>query len=133
MKEKTMKHYLALVRISAKHHRKQNWMTRLCIVLAVFLVTVIFSMADMEMRSQMVQAVQSDGKWHAGFLVDDEQAALLAARPEVERTARYGVLNYHLEEGYQIEGIETGICSRLRKSWKGYSRKTRTRWSSMNR
>lgn len=110
MKEKTMKHYLALVRISAKHHRKQNWMTRLCIVLAVFLVTVIFSMADMEMRSQMVQAVQSDGKWHAGFLVDDEQAALLAARPEVERTARYGVLNYHLEEGYQIEGIETGIC-----------------------
>ncbi|MDE7341187.1 MAG: FtsX-like permease family protein [Lachnospiraceae bacterium] len=105
-----MKHYLDLVPISAKQHRKQNWMTRLCIVLAVFLVTVIFSMADMEMRSQMVQAIQSDGKWHAGFLMDDEQTALLAARPEVERTARYGVLNYHLEEGYQIEGIETGIC-----------------------
>ncbi|MDE5931816.1 MAG: ABC transporter permease, partial [Lachnospiraceae bacterium] len=103
-------HYLDLVSISANHHRKQNWMTRLCIALAVFLVTVIFSMADMEMRSQMVQAIQSDGKWHAGFLMDDEQTALLAARPEVEMTARYGVLNYHLEEGYQIEGIETGVC-----------------------
>ena len=110
MKDKAMKHYLDLVSISAKHHRKQNWMTRLCIVLAVFLVTVIFSMADMEMRSQMVQAVQSDGKWHAGFLMDDEQTALLAARPEVERIARYGALNYHLDEGYQIEGIETGVC-----------------------
>ena len=105
-----MKHYLDLVSISAKHHRKQDWMTRLCIVLAVFLVTVIFSMADMEMRSQMVQAVRNDGKWHAGFLLDDEQGALLAARPEVEKTARYGALNYHLEEGYQIEGMETGVC-----------------------
>lgn len=28
----------------------------------------------------------------------------------MEKAARYGVLNYHLEEGYQIEGIETGIC-----------------------
>ncbi|MBD5457965.1 MAG: ABC transporter permease [Lachnospiraceae bacterium] len=105
-----MKHYLDLVTVSAEHHKRQNWMTRLCIVLSVFLVTVIFSMADMEMRSQMAQAIQSDGSWHAGFLMDDEQTALLAARPEVEKAARYGVLNYHLEEGYQIEGIETGIC-----------------------
>lgn len=105
-----MKHYLDLVVVSAKHHKKQNWMTRLCIVLAVFLVTVIFSMADMEMRSQMVQAIKSDGSWHAGFVLDEEQEALLAARPEAERTARYGTLNYHLDEGYQIEGVETGIC-----------------------
>ncbi len=110
MEKNAMKHYLDLVPISAGCHRKQNRMTRLCIVLAVFLVTVIFSMADMEMRSQMVQAVKSDGKWHAGFLLSDEQTALLAARPEVEKTARYGALNYHLEEGYQIEGIETGVC-----------------------
>lgn len=110
MKNIVMKHYLDLVPISAGYHKKQDWMTRLCIALAVFLITVIFSMADMEMRSQMVQAVKSDGKWHAGFLLDDEQGALLAARPEVEKTARYGALNYHLEEGYQIEGMETGIC-----------------------
>ncbi len=105
-----MKHYLDLVEVSAKRHKKQGRMTRLCIVLAVFLVTVIFSMADMEMRSQMAQAVKSDGAWHAVFRVDDEQGALLAARPEVEQAARYGALNYHLDEGYQIEGIETGVC-----------------------
>lgn len=105
-----MKHYLDLVSVSAKHHKKQNRMTRFCIVLAVFLVTVIFSMADMEMRSQMVQAIKSDGAWHALFALDEEQGALLAARPEVEKAVRYGALNYHLDEGYQIDGIETGIC-----------------------
>ena len=105
-----MKHYLDLIQISAKQHKKQNRMTRLCIVLAVFLVTVIFGMADMEIRSQMIQAVKSDGSWHAGFLVDEEQGALLKARPEVEHIARYGVLNYHLRDGYRIEGIETAIC-----------------------
>ncbi len=105
-----MKHYLDLIQISAKQHKKQNRMTRLCIVLAVFLVTVIFGMADMEIRSQMIQAVKSDGSWHAGFLVDEEQGALLKARPEVEHIARYGVLNYHLRDGYRIEGIETAVC-----------------------
>lgn len=105
-----MRHYLDLVRISAKQHKEQNRMTRLCIILAVFLVTVIFGMADMEMRSQMIQAVKTDGSWHAAFTVDDEQGALLAARPEVEMISRYGTLNYHLQDGYQIEGVETGIC-----------------------
>ena len=64
-----MKHYLDLIPISARLHRKQTRMTRLCIVLSVFLITVIFSMADMEMQTQMVQAVKSYGKWHAGFVV----------------------------------------------------------------
>lgn len=105
-----MKHYLDLIPISARLHRKQTRMTRLCIVLSVFLITVIFSMADMEMQTQMVQAVKSYGKWHAGFVADEEQGALIAARPEVENIARYGVVNWGLEDGYQIEGIETCIC-----------------------
>lgn len=105
-----MKHYLDLIKISAKEHRKQNRMTRLCIVLAVFLVTVIFGMADMEMRSQMIQAVKSYGNWHAAFVMDEEQGALLGARPEVKNAARYGVLNYYLKDGYQIQGVETAVC-----------------------
>ncbi len=105
-----MKHYLDLVNIQTKQRRKQSRMTRLCIILAVFLVTAIFGMADMEIRSQMIQAVKTDGSWHAAFLVNEEQGTLLGARPEVERIARYGALNYRLEDGYQIEGIETGIC-----------------------
>ena len=42
-----MKHYLDLVPISAKIHKKQSRMSIFCIVLAVFLVTTIFGMADM--------------------------------------------------------------------------------------
>ncbi len=105
-----MKHYLDLIKISAKQHRKQNRMTRLCIALAVFLVTVIFGMADMEMRSQYFQAVKTDGSWHGGFVMDEEQGALLGERPEIKKIARYGSLNYNLGGGYQIKGVETGIC-----------------------
>ena len=105
-----MKHYLDLVKISAKQHRGQNRMTRLCIAMSVFLVTAIFGMADMEIRSQMIQAVRTDGSWHAAFVLDSEQEALLRARPEVKAAAGYRSLNYHLEDGYQIEGVETGIC-----------------------
>ncbi len=105
-----MKHYLDLIKISARQNRKQNRMTRLCIVLAVFLVTVIFGMADMEMRSQMIQAVKSYGNWHAAFVLDEEHGTLLKARPEVKSSVRYGVLNYRLEDGYQILGVETAVC-----------------------
>ncbi len=42
-----MKSYLSLIPISAKVHRRQNRMTLLCIIFAVFLVTAVFSMADM--------------------------------------------------------------------------------------
>ena len=105
-----MKHYLDLVGLSAKRHRRQNRMTRLCIALAVFLVTVIFGMADMEMRSQLMQARKTDGSWHAAFQIGEEQGALLSARPEIGRIARYGTLNYHLKDGYRVEGVETGVC-----------------------
>ena len=56
-----MKHYLDLVKISAKKRKRQSRMTRICIVLAVFLVSSIFGMAAMEIQSQMYQAIQSDG------------------------------------------------------------------------
>lgn len=105
-----MKHYLDLTAFFARQHKRQTRMTRLCIVLAVFLVTVIFGMADMEMRSQMIQAVKSDGSWHAGFVADERQGALIGARPEVEQIARYGAVNYRLQDGYRIEGVETAIC-----------------------
>jgi len=47
-----MKSYLSLIPISAKVHRRQNHMTLLCIILAVFLVTAVFSMADMGVRME---------------------------------------------------------------------------------
>ncbi len=47
-----MKSYLSLIPISAKVHRRQNHMTLLCIIFAVFLVTAVFSMADMGVRME---------------------------------------------------------------------------------
>jgi ABC-type antimicrobial peptide transport system permease subunit len=47
-----MKNYLSLIPISAKVNRRQNRMTLLCIIFAVFLVTAVFSMADMSVRME---------------------------------------------------------------------------------
>ena len=52
-----MKSYLSLIPISAKVHKRQNRMTILCIILAVFLVTAIFSMAEMGMRMEQTRLV----------------------------------------------------------------------------
>ena len=48
-----MKHYLKLVPILTKIHRKQSRMTRICITLAVILVAVMFGLADMYLQGIM--------------------------------------------------------------------------------
>lgn len=62
MKRHTMSSYLSLIPISARVHRRLNRMTLLCIVLAVFLVTTIFSMADMFMRMEMARLSEKHGQ-----------------------------------------------------------------------
>ena len=47
-----MKSYLDLILLSAKVRKRQNRMTLLCIIFAVFLVTSIFSMADMGVQME---------------------------------------------------------------------------------
>lgn len=106
-----MKNYLDLVPISAKVHRKHNRMSIICIVLAVFLVTAIFGMADMFIRGQILQTQAEKGNWHIGLRgVSDEDAALLASRPEVAAVSGYSVLNFHGELGYTLSGKEAIIC-----------------------
>lgn len=105
-----MKNYLDLIPISQKIHKRQSRMVRLCIILSVFLVTAIFGMADMEIRSQKAQAKINYGEWHAGFRsMNDEDVALLAGRPKVLACTRYDTLNYRLSMHYQVEGKETVI------------------------
>lgn len=103
--------YLDLIPVSAKVHRRQSRMTRICIVLAVALVSVIFGMADMAIRCQKMQAVKTDGGWHAAFkMLTQEQEAMLKARPEVETASWYNVANYRLDEGYELEGKPAAVC-----------------------
>ncbi len=56
-----MKSYLSLIPISAKVHKRQNRMTLLCIVFAVFLVTAVFSMADMGVRMEAGRLIGKHG------------------------------------------------------------------------
>lgn len=106
-----MKSYLDLVPISAKVHKKQNRMSILCIFLAVFLVTAIFGMADMFIRSQLLSAKMQYGDWHISIKdISDEEARLISARPEIKNIACYGTLNYRLDMGYTLADKDVLIC-----------------------
>lgn len=56
-----MKSYLSLIPISAKVHRRQNRMTILCIIFAVFMVTAVFSMAEMGIRMEQTRLAGKHG------------------------------------------------------------------------
>ena len=62
-----MKSYLSLIPISAKVHRRQNRMTLLCIIFSVFMVTAVFSMAEMGIRMEHARLV---GK-HSALSISD--------------------------------------------------------------
>ncbi len=107
-----MKSYLELASISARVHRRQSRMTRVCILLAVFLVTAIFGMADMELQSQRIQAIQQYGSWHAVIKdgISESDSALIASRPELVQTAWYGAKNTNLHADFSIGGRPVAVC-----------------------
>ena len=72
-----MKSYLSLIPAYARVHRKQNRMTLLCIIFSVFLVTAVFGMADMELRSQRLQAITRYGNWHIQIKDLSEEDAVM--------------------------------------------------------
>ncbi|MFM9330411.1 ABC transporter permease [Paenibacillus mesotrionivorans] len=98
-----MKSYLDLVPIFARVHQKQNRMTIICIVLSVFLVTAVFGMADMAIRGQKLQVIQSSGSWHVLVTgVNAETQAMLKARPEVTSAGGYAFLGDR--NGFTVAG-----------------------------
>lgn len=106
-----MKSYLDLVPISAKVHRKQNRMSVFCIMLSVFLVATIFGMADMFIRSQMLQTQLEYGLWHIGVQnITDADAREIAQMESVKSASRYGVLNFRGDEGYKFAGKDIIIA-----------------------
>lgn len=106
-----MKSYLSLIPLSAKVRKKQNRMTIICIVLSVFLVTAIFSMADMELRSQKIRAVSDYGNWHIMLKnISEADAEQLKARNDIAASAWYDSLNYRLKDDYYIGSKRAAIC-----------------------
>lgn len=105
MSSTEMKSYLSLILISAKVRRRQNRMTILCVVIAVFLVSAIFSIADMMLRTQMNRAAGKDGSWHLQIAgITQSQAEQLAQQPDVVCAGAGAVFNEGGEEDYRLNG-----------------------------
>lgn len=76
-----MRSYLSLIPISARVRRRQNRMTLLCIIFAVFMVTAVFSMAEMGARMEQARLLQKHGSLSFQELFSSEmgQSLILAA------------------------------------------------------
>lgn len=103
-----MRSYLDLIPISARVRKKQNRLTLICIVLAVFLVTAIFSMTDMWLSSEKKSLIERHGNYH--IILDgvpESDAELIRKRDDVEAASWYDNLNDNLMEDYYINGKTT--------------------------
>ena len=106
-----MRSYLSLVPISAKVHKRQNRMTIFCIILAVFLVTAVFSMADMGVRMEKERAVSNHGNWHIMLKnISKEDAEQIGSSAGVAFASWYDVINYKINEDYFIGSKKAAIC-----------------------
>lgn len=103
MSSAKMKSYLDLVPISAKVRKRQNRMTILCIVIAVFLVTAVFSMADMAIRMETANQLNKNGNWHIMVKgISSENVAELSAREDIAAFSAYSDINASLTESYFV-------------------------------
>ena len=100
-----MKSYLGLIPISAKVHRRQSRMTRICIILAVFLVTSIFSMLEMWTNGQTMAMRSNHGDWHIILQnMSEDEAKQIIDSSDVAYSSWYDDINVNADQGYYING-----------------------------
>lgn len=98
-----MRSYLSLIPISAKVRKRKNRMTILCIVISVFLVTAIFSVADMMIRTQNQRMIEKNGSWHIMLKgISQETADKIAERDDVVSVGAAVLFNEDGELPYRI-------------------------------
>lgn len=106
-----MRSYLSLIPISAKVRKRQNRMTILCIVISVFLVTAVFSMADMAIRMETSNRIEKDGSWHLLLRnISASTANEISKRNDVAAFSPYGNLNSSIDQNYFVGGKQAAIC-----------------------
>lgn len=114
-----MKSYLSLIPISARARRRQNRMTLLCIIFAVFLVTSIFSIGDTFIQTETANARKHGGNWHINLEnITEEEAASIAGRADVAAASWFDTVNIDKDRDYTIGGIQTvlgGVEESFRK------------------
>lgn len=98
-----MKSYLSLIPISAKVRSRQNRMTMLCIIISVLLVTAIFSIADMMIRTQSGFMIEKHGNWHISLThVSQDAADEISRRPDVAAVGWSEVFNPDFDLPYTV-------------------------------
>ncbi len=98
-----MKSYLSLISISAKNRRKQNRLILLCIIFAVFLVTTVFSCAEIMTKGQAEGLIRHHGSHHIVISwLSGAAAQEIAAREDVSAAAWCKALGEDVYEGYYI-------------------------------
>lgn len=100
-----MKSYLSLIPISAKVHRRQSRITRICIILAVFLVTSIFSMLEMWTNGQTMAMRSNHGDWHIILQnISEDEVKQIIDSSDVAYSSWYDDINVNADQGYYING-----------------------------
>ncbi len=98
-----MKSYLDLIPISAKVRKRQNRMTLLCIIISVFLVTAIFSVAEMFMRAEDIIMQNKHGSWHIQIAdLSPDVANEISQRADVAAIGWSDSFNSNAEQPYYI-------------------------------
>lgn len=103
MTDREMKSYLSLISISAKVRRKQNRLILLCIVFAVFLVTTVFSYAEIMTKGEEAAMLRKHGDYHITVNgLTEEEAGQVAAQENVSVAAWCHAFGEDIYEGYRI-------------------------------
>lgn len=99
-----MKSYLSLIPISAKTRSKQNRLILLCIIFAVFLVTTVFSYAEIMMKGQTEGMIRHHGSHHIVISgLSEAEAEQIAGRDDVSAASWCNALGEDVYEGYYID------------------------------
>lgn len=112
-----MKSYLSLVPISAKVHKRQNRMTLMCIVIAVFLVTTVFSIVGAIVDMEKTSMIGSHGYWHISIQdISEDVAEQIRSRSDVKTVSECETINAGVDENYYI-GSQRAVLYGVDESW----------------
>ena len=112
-----MKSYLSLIPISAKVRRRQNRMTLMCIAIAVFLVTTVFSMVGAIVDMEKTNMISKHGYWHISLQnVSEDIAVQVSARSDVKTVSRCVMINQNADGEYAIGDRKAALYG-VDESW----------------
>lgn len=106
-----MKSYLDLVKQYGKMHRRESRVTVICIAIAVCLVTAIFGMADMEVRSQRIRMIHDSGNWHV-CVKDASDKKVKKIKEDLKRDIKVDgwLVQYQSRDLVKINGTEFAVA-----------------------